>query len=185
MQLSFVRDACCDFLQSQIDPSNCLGIREYADQLGCIDLFNYADSYIQQHFGEVVEFEEFLNLTVDQLESFIRMDTLCIPCEERIFECVIAWIQSDCSRQQFLGRIMQFVRFPLLAQDYILQKVETEPLLAGDIQCKDLIIEALTYHLIKKEQKLNINFNTPRIIPRRSVGNPKVIFVIGGQSVFY
>jgi kelch-like protein 2/3 len=29
LQLTDVRDACCDFLQSQLHPTNCLGIRRY------------------------------------------------------------------------------------------------------------------------------------------------------------
>lgn len=183
LQLTDVRDACCDYLQSQLDPSNCLGIREFADIHGCVDLFNYADSYIEQHFSEVVQFEEFLNLTAEQVEAFVKSDSLSIPSEEKIFECVIAWISFDpIARQQHLGRLMQHVRLPLLSQDYILQRVEKEPLLQGDIICKDLIIEALKYHLLKNEQKLIFSFNTPRTIPRRPIGRPKVLLVIGGQA---
>lgn len=51
LQLTDVRDACCDYLQSQLDPSNCLGIRDFADLHGCVELFNTADSYIEQHFS--------------------------------------------------------------------------------------------------------------------------------------
>lgn len=51
LQLTDVRDACCDYLQSQLDPSNSLGIRDFADLHGCLELFNYADSYIEQHFS--------------------------------------------------------------------------------------------------------------------------------------
>ncbi|CRK93246.1 CLUMA_CG006789, isoform A, partial [Clunio marinus] len=183
LQLTDVRDACCDYLQSQLDPSNCLGIREFADIHGCIDLFNYADSYIEQHFSEVVQFDEFLTLSSEQVETFVKSDSLSVPSEERIFECVVAWIQFEPSlRQQYLGRLMQYVRLPLLSQDYILQRVEKEPLLQGDIQCKDLIIEALKYHLLKNEQKLVFSFNTPRTIPRRPIGRPKVLLVIGGQA---
>lgn len=183
LQLTDVRDACCDYLQSQLDPSNCLGIREFADIHGCVDLFNYADSYIEQHFSEVVQFDEFLNLTAEQVEAFVKSDSLSIPSEEKIFECVIAWISFDpIGRQNHLGRLMQHVRLPLLSQDYILQRVEKEPLLQGDIICKDLIIEALKYHLLKNEQKLIFSFNTPRTIPRRPIGRPKVLLVIGGQA---
>lgn len=183
LQLTDVRDACCEYLIGQLDPSNCLGIRDFADLHGCIDLLNYAETYIEQHFSEVVQFDEFLNLTSEQVEQFIRSDSLSIPSEERIFECVVAWIKFDESaRLSHLGRLMQYVRFPLLSQDYILQRVEKEPLLAGDIQCKDLIIEALKYHLLKNEQKLVFSFNTPRTIPRRPIGRPKVLLVIGGQA---
>lgn len=51
LQLTDVRDACCDYLQTQLDPSNCLGIRDFADIHGCVDLLNYADTYIEQHFS--------------------------------------------------------------------------------------------------------------------------------------
>lgn len=130
-----------------------------------------------------MQFDEFLTLTADQVEAFIKCDSLSVPSEEKIFECVVAWIQSDpLARQQFLGNLMQYVRLPLLSQDYILQRVEKEPLLQGDLQCKDLIIEALKYHLLKNEQKLIFSFNTPRTIPRIPVGRPKVLLVIGGQA---
>lgn len=51
LQLTDVRDACCDYLQTQLDPSNCLGIRDFADIHGCVDLVNYANTYIDQHFS--------------------------------------------------------------------------------------------------------------------------------------
>ena len=38
LQLNDVRDACCEFLQSQLHPTNCLGIRAFADLHGCLDL---------------------------------------------------------------------------------------------------------------------------------------------------
>ena len=50
LQLTDVREACCDYLQTQLDATNCLGIREFADIHSCVDLFNYADTYIEQHF---------------------------------------------------------------------------------------------------------------------------------------
>ncbi len=50
LQLVEVRDACCDFLQSQLHPSNCLGIRAFADLHACQELLHYSQSYIEQHF---------------------------------------------------------------------------------------------------------------------------------------
>lgn len=51
LQLVEVRDACCDFLQSQLHPSNCLGIRAFADLHSCQELLHYSQTYIEQHFG--------------------------------------------------------------------------------------------------------------------------------------
>lgn len=58
LQLTDVRDACCDFLQAQLHPTNCLGIRAFADLHGCLDLLNHAEAYIEQHFPYV-----FINIT--------------------------------------------------------------------------------------------------------------------------
>lgn len=51
LQLTYVRDACCEFLQSQLHPTNCLGIRAFADLHGCLELLNIADTYVETHFA--------------------------------------------------------------------------------------------------------------------------------------
>lgn len=50
LQLVEVRDACCDFLQAQLHPSNCLGIKAFADLHACEELLTYAQVYTEQHF---------------------------------------------------------------------------------------------------------------------------------------
>ena len=48
-----VVEACCTFLENQIDPSNVIGIANFAQQNGCIALHTKATAYIEQHFTEV------------------------------------------------------------------------------------------------------------------------------------
>ncbi|KAF7990310.1 hypothetical protein HCN44_000115 [Aphidius gifuensis] len=181
LQLTDVRDACCDFLQAQLHPSNCLGIRAFADLHGCLELLGHADSYIEQHFSEVVESEEFLTLTPQQVAKLICSDRLTVPTEEKVFESVISWVHADLDkRQNVLSQLMEHVRLPLLSQEYLVQRVEEEPLLKENLQCKDYLIEALKYHLLKGEQKTL--FKTPRTKPRQPRGLPKVLLVVGGQA---
>ncbi|XP_046673148.1 LOW QUALITY PROTEIN: ring canal kelch homolog [Homalodisca vitripennis] len=181
LQLTDVRDACCDFLQAQLHPTNCLGIRAFADLHGCIDLLSSSESYIEQHFPEVVECEEFLTLSHHQVSKLICSDHLTVPSEEKVFECVISWVNHALeNRQSHLAELMEHVRFPLLPQDYLVQRVEEEPLLKASLKCKDYLIEALKYHLLKGEQKAH--FKTPRTKPRQPVGLPKVLLVVGGQA---
>uniref|UniRef100_A0A1A9W0K6 BTB domain-containing protein n=1 Tax=Glossina brevipalpis TaxID=37001 RepID=A0A1A9W0K6_9MUSC len=177
LQLTDVRDACCDYLQTQLDASNCLGIRDFADMHGCVELVNYAETYIEQHFNEVIQFDEFLNLTHEQVISLISNDRISVSSEEKVYECVINWIRYDHTlREQYTADLMEHVRLPFLSKEYITQKVDKEPLLEGNIICKNLIIEALTYHLLPNEIK------TVRTIPRKPVGLPKILLVIGGQA---
>lgn len=67
LQLNGVRDACCKFLLSQLDPSNCLGIRGFADTHSCSDLLKSAHKYVLQHFVEVSKTEEFMLLPLKQV----------------------------------------------------------------------------------------------------------------------
>jgi len=70
LQLPDVKEACSDFLKSQLHTSNCLGIKQFADLHGCIDLLAAADDYIRQNFVDVVESEEFVSLTAEQVSYF-------------------------------------------------------------------------------------------------------------------
>jgi len=54
LQLYEVRDTCCEFLRSQLHPSNCLGIHTFADLHMCVELCEYTQIYIEQHFRSVL-----------------------------------------------------------------------------------------------------------------------------------
>lgn len=177
LQITDVRDACSDYLQTQLDASNCLGIRAFADLHGVLELTNYADSYIEQHFHEVILFDEFLNLSNEQVINLIRNDRIAVPNEETVYECVIAWLKYDpIDREKYISELLEYVRLPFLSKEYLAQKVDKEPLLEGNIDCKNLIIEALTYHLLPNETK------SARTVPRKPAVRPKVLLVIGGQA---
>ena len=50
LQLQEIQDVCCEFLKRQLDPSNCLGIRSFADTHACRDLLRLADKFTQNNF---------------------------------------------------------------------------------------------------------------------------------------
>lgn len=113
--------------------------------------------------------------------NLIKSDRLSVATEEKVYECVIAWIVFDTAvRQEFLAELMEYVRLPLLSQDYLVSRVENEPCLKADLLCKDYLIEALKFHLLKGEAKSS--FKTPRTIPRQPIGMPKILLVVGGQA---
>ena len=51
LQLMEVKQACCEFLQSQLHPTNCIGIKQFADIHSCTELLGYAQLYTEQHFA--------------------------------------------------------------------------------------------------------------------------------------
>uniref|UniRef100_A0A8C6WJM5 Kelch-like family member 2 n=1 Tax=Neogobius melanostomus TaxID=47308 RepID=A0A8C6WJM5_9GOBI len=181
LQLTEVKKACCEFLSSQLHPSNCLGIRAFADLHACSQLLAQANSYAEQHFTEVVGSEEFLNLGMEQVSSLIASDKLTIPTEEKVFEAVIAWVNHDKDvRQEHLAHLMEHVRLPLLTREYLVQRVEEESLIKNSSACKDYLIEAMKYHLLPADQRALMK--TARTRMRTPACCPKVMVVVGGQA---
>nr|XP_055158592.1 kelch-like protein 3 isoform X1 [Nyctereutes procyonoides] len=181
LQLMDVRQNCCDFLQSQLHPTNCLGIRAFADVHTCTDLLQQANAYAEQHFPEVMLGEEFLSLSLDQVCSLISSDKLTVSSEEKVFEAVISWINYEKeTRLEHMAKLMEHVRLPLLPRDYLVQTVEEEALIKNNNTCKDFLIEAMKYHLLPLDQRLLIK--NPRTKPRTPVSLPKVMIVVGGQA---
>ncbi|XP_016659045.1 kelch-like protein 2 isoform X2 [Acyrthosiphon pisum] len=182
LQLQEVKNACCDFLQAQLCPTNVIGIIALADLHSCTKLLTSSELYFQQHFSDVVEGDEFLSLSSEQIVKLIASDELIAPSEEKIFESVIQWVEHDLdSRKQILPQLMEHVRLPLTSKDYILKNVVDEPLLNNCFKCKDYILEALRFHLLKSEEIITIPHNI-RTKPRQPGGTHKVILVVGGSG---
>lgn len=88
LQLTDVRDACCDFLQVQLHPTNCLGIRAFADLHGCLDLLSHAELYIEQHFMFV--FLTTLRSCLDNVGSNFFLISLPLVCQEMLEFTVVS-----------------------------------------------------------------------------------------------
>lgn len=177
-----MRDACCKFLLSQLDPSNCLGIRGFADAHACGELLRAAHSYVLQHFADVAKTEEFMLLPLKQVLELVSSDSLNVPSEEDVYRAVLSWVKHDVdARRQHVPRLMKCVRLPLLSRDFLLGHVDAESLVRHHPDCKDLIIEALKFHLLPEQRGV---LGTSRTRPRRCEGAGPVLFAVGGGSLF-
>ncbi|XP_016662464.2 kelch-like protein 3 [Acyrthosiphon pisum] len=175
LQLQEVKNACCDFLQAQICPTNVIGIITLADLHSCTKLLTSSELYFQQHFSDVIEGGEFPCLSSEQVVKLISSDELTAPSEEKIFESVIRWVKQYLdSTKQILPQLMEeHVRLPLISKDYILKNVVDDPLLNNCFKCKDYVLEALRFHLLKSEELIQIPHNI-RTKPRQPGGTHKV-----------
>ncbi|XP_015786349.1 kelch-like protein 17 isoform X2 [Tetranychus urticae] len=182
LQISPVREACCKFLLRQLDPSNCLGIRQFADAHSCEELHQTSDKFVVENFPAVAKTEEFLLLPYSEVEDLISSNHLNIHDENEVYNAVIRWVKYDLkSREGRLGSLLQHIRFPLIHKNTLLNHVCKEPLMEGNPDGKDLLIEAMRYHL-SPDQRTNIkNIRTQY---RRPKGLKTYIFAIGGGSLF-
>lgn len=74
---------------------------------------------------------------------------------------------------------MKCVRLPLLSRDFLLGHVDAESLVRHHPDCKDLLIEALKFHLLPEQRGA---LGTSRTRPRRCEGAGPVLFAVGTPS---
>nr|XP_020019169.1 kelch-like protein 12 [Castor canadensis] len=176
LQLKGVKQACCEFLESQLDPSNCLGIRDFAETHNCVDLMQAAEVFSQKHFPEVVQHEEFILLSQGEVEKLIKCDEIQVDSEEPVFEAVINWVKhAKKEREESLPDLLQYVRMPLLTPRYITDVIDAEPFIRCSLQCRDLVDEAKKFHL---RPELRSQMQGPRT--RARLGANEVLLVVGG-----
>uniref|UniRef100_A0A8C2NZT5 BTB domain-containing protein n=1 Tax=Capra hircus TaxID=9925 RepID=A0A8C2NZT5_CAPHI len=175
LQLPQVVEVCCHFLMKLLHPSNCLGIRAFADAQGCIELMKVAHSYTMENIMEVIRNQEFLLLPAEELHKLLASDDVNVPDEETIFHALMMWVKYDM-RCNDLSMLLAFIRLPLLPPQ-ILADLENHALFKNDLECQKLILEAMKYHLLPERRTL---MQSPRTKPRKStVGT---LYAVGGMD---
>lgn len=178
LQLSWVRKACSKFIRNQLDTNNCLGICAFANTYSCVELQRAAGSFAQQHYLEVLEGGEFLELGPAEFAELLQSDDLNVQNEEQVFESVMKWMQYDVAgRRTHMASVLKHVRLPLLDRGYLVSRVGTEPLIRACEGCRDLVDEAKDYLLLPERRS---KLQGPRTRPRRPMQSSEVMFVVGG-----
>lgn len=118
--VSYFVDACSQFLEARLCPENCFGICRFTkDYYTCSKLHQKATHYILQHFEEVLLVpEEFLEISLEQLEDIIDKDELNVQQEKVVFEAILQWINHEPeNRKEHIAVLLPKVKrrffFPL------------------------------------------------------------------------
>lgn len=169
-QVTNAIEACCDFLEKQLDPSNAIGIASFAENHGCLSLYRKANQYIERHFREVAQEEEFFQLNAVELVQLIRKDELNVQEEKEVYNAVLKWVEYDPERQNEMENILSAVRCQFLPPKFLNDQMINCKYIQQAPACKEYlakIFKDLTLHkcTIEKERTPNI---------------PRVIYVAGG-----
>ena len=87
--------ACCDFLRQHLQPSNCLGIEHFAHLHDCFVLETDAHKFTLDNFSSVVEQDEFLDLSLPSLLSYLASDLIDVRTEETVYVAAMNWIRQN------------------------------------------------------------------------------------------
>ena len=118
--------ACCSFLGGQLDPHNCIGVRNFARQYFCNVLDRTAQRYLMEHFCQVaLKSNELLSMSLDEMIEIIKSDDLNVKNEEIVFDAILRWINHDPdARRRHVVELMRCIRLGLLSTQYFVETVK-------------------------------------------------------------
>ncbi|TNN85481.1 Kelch-like protein 20 [Liparis tanakae] len=174
-----VQEACCRFMERQMDEMNCVGIHCFAEAHSCKVLEKQSMDYIHEHFSSVSQQDEFLSLCVDKLAEIIASDFLNVPQEEMVFEAAMSWLNTCTTRKQSFEKVLEHIRLPLISPYYLHDVIESLDVVKENQACQKLISEAKDYMLLK-DRRGELYFPGARL--RRSTGTAEVIVTVGGED---
>lgn len=180
-QLEDLNKACANFLFKQLAPCNCLGIRAFAQAHGCTKLEEQAWKYILLKFVEVSSSEEFLHLELPQLCQLLSSGHIKVTSEEQVFDAALRWIEHNpMHRKTYMSQLLCQIRLPLLPLAVLADKVKCHRFIEGDLECRNLLDEALiSYHLLP-ERRGSLPKEHTR--PRCCMYDMGVVYAVGGLS---
>lgn len=148
LQMDEVFTLCQQHMTENMDTSNCLGVYYFARDLGAEELADHAQRFLRQHFVQVCQSEEILDLEAHQLGKLLSSDDLNVTREETILDVVLHWVKHRTMmdgevRVRHLPELMRKVRLPLINPDYLREAMKRNTELLADAECLEMLNEAL------------------------------------------
>lgn len=180
LQFTEVAGACSLFLNKQLHPSNCLGISSFAEVHGCNELALSSQQYVLDHFGEVVQCDEYLQLGLDRIRELLCSEYIKVQSEEEVFEAMHRWlvVYNQPQRQDLAYDVLCCIRLPLLKPLYLVDQVYSKDVYRSNPRCVEMIMQTMVYHMVqeKRTQLKGVVKDQPR------KGTMGTLLAIGGMD---
>lgn len=179
LQMDDVFRHCQQHMTENMDASNCLGVYYFARDLGAEDLADHAQRCLRQHFVQVCQNEEVLELEAHQLGKLLTSDDLNVSREETILDVVLRWVKHGTLtegevRILHLPELLRKVRLPLINPDYLRETMKRNMALLAESECIEMLNEALeatAMHPSAATRKLKLRYGMETTDLLLCVGN--------------
>lgn len=181
LQVETLVEKCCYFLENELHPSNCLGIRRFADSHGCFQLGKTGYQYALRNFNQMTQLEEFFQCPLEEVLELLNEDALYVRHEEEVYEAAVRWVKyNKQDRLETIPKLAELIRFPLMTWEFLVTKVLDDGFITSNADSCHLFEEARMYHL--SPQLRSDMHQRSRLRPRKLYGQAEWIYLVGGET---
>ena len=139
-----LKEVSSKFIIQSLSSSNCLKAYYSAVNYRCFELQENAREFIYANFTRVVEHEDFLNLTISEVEEWISSDEIRVRGEEDVFQAIVKWAKQngDGEREKFF-ELFRHVRLIYLSRNYVFNEIFPHPLVTNDKACTAFVLDTV------------------------------------------
>ncbi|XP_058512333.1 ectoderm-neural cortex protein 1 [Ochotona princeps] len=178
LEFQDIRDACAEFLEKNLHPTNCLGMLLLSDAHQCTKLYELSWRMCLSNFQTIRKNEDFLQLPQDMVVQLLSSEELETEDERLVYESAINWISYDLNKRYcYLPELLQTVRLALLPAIYLMENVAMEELITKQRKSKEIVEEAIRCKL-----KILQNDGVVTSLCARPRKTGHALFLLGGQT---
>ena len=141
-----LKEVSSKFIIHSLSSSNCFMAYYLAVNYRCFELQEKARDFIYANFTRVVEHEDFLNLTINEVEEWISSDEIRVRGEEDVFQAIVKWAEQKGSgeREKFF-ELFRHVRLMYLSRNYVLNDILPHPLITNEKACTAFVLDTIKH----------------------------------------
>ena len=131
-------------LESKVNVSNCLFYLDFAGRYTCERLAQASRLFLEKHFEEVTQSDDFLSLGANEVKDIISSDNIIVGKEEIVFERIVSWIEHNRNeREVYFPQLLMCVRLCSMSRAYLETLVISHALVQEQASCLEMIENSL------------------------------------------
>ena len=138
-----LKSLCCNAILQALSFSNSITAYYFAVKYRCEELLKHARDFILANFLAVASTEDFLNLSLSQVEEWISSDEIIVNEEEEVFEVLAKWMERNESKKESFYDLFRHIRCIYVHRDYLLNVILLNLFVKNDSECTTFALDAM------------------------------------------
>ncbi|XP_078372070.1 kelch-like protein 21 [Oculina patagonica] len=139
-----LKELSSKFISQALSPSDCIKTYYFAERYQCPELQKSARDFAFANFIDVTQSDDFLDLSVTQVEEWISSDDIIVKEEEEIFQVIVKWMERDENRKhESFFKLFGHVRLVYVSRSYIFNVILPHPLVKNSATCTAHVLDVM------------------------------------------